>query len=232
MIEKFTSIQEVISKVYRDLSLEDESKWEDMIEWSAEALEQIGAYGQYVKKAVELEVDKYRAALPCDFHKLVGIEYQNEALRKLGGNFDTIYRTESQENLRSNSYHGYTINDAWLNFNFETGAINLAYIGIPTDKDGFPLIPDNISYKEAIQKYIVMKMRYPDFVMERINPNTWDRIVNDWNWYCSQARGKANMPDQDQYEKIKNMWNRLKPEMNQHRLFFNKLSNNEKITRA
>lgn len=233
MIEKFTSIQEIISKVYRDLSLEDESKWEDMIEWSAEALEQIGAFAQYVHKAEAIEVSSFRATLPCDLHKLLGIEYNGEALQKLTGNYDTANRTNDQEQLlKSTSFNGYTINGSWFNFNFESGTVNVAYIGIPTDSDGFPLIPDNISYKEAIEKYIVMKMRYPDFIMERINPNTWDTIKNDWHWYCSQARGKANMPNADQMEAIKNMWNRLKPMMNEHRLFFNKLGNTERITRA
>jgi hypothetical protein len=233
MIEKFTSIQEVIGKIYRDLDLQDESKWEDMVEWAAEALEQIGVRGQYVHKAVEIEVDNYRAALPCDLYKIVGIEYQGEALRKLTGNFDTIYRTDEQrDKLKSTSYHGYTVNDAWLNFNFEKGTINFAYIGVPVDKEGFPLIPDSISYKEAIEKYIVMKLHYPKFIMETINPNTWESMKNDWHWFCSQARGVGNMPNADTYESIKNMWNRLKPMMNEHRLFFNKLGNTERITRA
>jgi hypothetical protein len=233
MIEKYTSIQEVISKVYRDLALEDESRWEDMIEWSAEAMEQIGAYQQYVHKAVEEEVSNYRLALPCDFHKLVGIEFNGDNLKMLTGNYDTMHRTQEQiDRLKASSHYGYTINDAWLNFNFEKGDINLAYIAVKTDEDGFPMIPDNVSYKEAIEKYIVMKLNYPKFVMETINPNTWDRIVNDWHWFCSQARGKANMPNADQMETIKNMWNRLKPMMNEHRLFFNKLGNTERITRA
>jgi hypothetical protein len=245
MIEKFTSIKEVISKIYRDLALEDEDRWSDMVEWAAEALEQIGAFGQYVHKSVDIEVDNYRAALPCDFHKLIGVEYNNEALNKLTGNYDTIYRDERHLNNLSSgsnvtnstrwgnsSVNGYTINDAFLNFNFEKGTIGLAYIGIPTDNDGFPLIPDNISYKEAIEKYIVMKMMYPKFITETINQNTWESVKNDWHWYCSQSRGKANMPSLDEYESIKNMWNRLKPMMNEHRLFFNKLGNVERITRA
>jgi hypothetical protein len=233
MIEKFTSIREVIGKVYRDLSLEDESKWMDMVEWSAEALEQIGAYPQYVHKAVELEVEKFRLAIPCDFHKIIGMEHCGAALVKLTGNFDTAQRTDYQEErLRSRSARGYLMNEGWFNFNFEEGTVNLAYIAVPTDEEGFPLIPDNISFKEAIVKYIVMKLNYSKFVTDTINPNTWDRIVNDWHYYCSQARGKANMPTADQLESIKNMWNRLKPMMNEHRVMFNKLGNVERITRA
>ena len=38
MIDKYTSVREVIAKIYRDLHLEDESRWEDMIEWIGEAM--------------------------------------------------------------------------------------------------------------------------------------------------------------------------------------------------
>ena len=57
MIEKFVSIKNVISKVYRDLHLEDESRFQDMIEWSAEAMEQIGSFSQYEHKAETFEVN-------------------------------------------------------------------------------------------------------------------------------------------------------------------------------
>jgi hypothetical protein len=231
MIEKFSSVKETISKVYRDLRLQDEDRWMDMVEWSAEALEQIGAYMQYVSKTTELEVESYRAAIPCDMHKVQGMHVQMEALQYNAGTFDTAENAKENTNVRTTSHSGYTMNDAWFNFNFEKGKVKLSYIATPTDDEGFPMIPDNVSYKEAIEKYIVMKLRYADFVMEKINPNTWDRIVNDWHWYCAQARGKANMPNADKMESIKNSWNRLKPEMNQHRSHFANLSNRERITK-
>lgn len=231
MIEKFTSIKEIISKVYRDLSLQDESRWEDMVEWSAEALQQIGAYSQYINKAVEIEVESYRAALPCDLYKVVGMTHKTESLRYNSGTFDTVDRAKENRNLRTLSHSGYSMNNAFFNFNFEKGKIQLSYIAIPTDEDGFPLIPDNISYKEAIEKYIVMKLNYGKFVTDSINPTTWDRIVNDWHFYCAQARGKANMPNADKMESIKNMWNRLKPQMNEHKHQFSNLSNIERITK-
>ena len=239
MIEKFVSIKNVIAKVYRDLNLEDENRWEDMIEWSAEAMQQIGAFPQYIHKTEQLEINNRRASLPCDFHKVVGIQYRGRALQYLSGAYDTADHRNEKVDLTTHNHHGYTINAAYINLNFDPSEENssaprellMAYIAIPVDEDGFPSVPDDVSYTEAITKYIVMKLKYPEFVMGTINPNTWDRIVNDWHWYCSQARGKANMPNADKMESIKNMWNRLKPQMAEHSNFFRSLSNSERITR-
>jgi hypothetical protein len=231
MIEKYTSIKQTIAKVYRDLNLEDESRWTDMVEWGAEALEQIGAFPQYVQKNDILEVEAYRASIPCDLHKVMGLTKQREALRYNSGAFDQAQNAEDNTNIRTLSHGGYSMNDAYFNFNFEKGKVQIAYLAIPTDDEGFPMIPDNVSFREAIEKYIVMKLNYGRFITEQINLNTWNMIVNDWHHYCSQARGKANMPNMDQMESIKNMWNKLMPEMNEHKTQFSNISNTTKITR-
>ena len=54
MIYKFTSVKEVIARVYRDLNLQDTERWEDMIEWIADALDFIGAYQQTCHKKIRI----------------------------------------------------------------------------------------------------------------------------------------------------------------------------------
>jgi hypothetical protein len=227
-IETYISIKEVISKVYRDLNLQDESRWEDMIEWSAEALEQIGAYMQYVHKTQTLEVEDYRVALPCDFHKVVAIEHSGDHLRYLSGDFDTYYHTGDSKNLRSSSAYGYNINSAFINTNFKEGKIIFAYLAMPTDSEGFPLVPENVSYKEAVFWYILMKLFLGGFEHKIFS---YEQAEVRWHHYCSQARGKANMPNADGMESLKNQWNRLKPVMTNHNTFNTGLSDSERLTR-
>lgn len=227
-IENYISIKQVISKVYRDLNLQDEERWEDMIEWSAEALEQVGAYMQYVHKTDTIPVSGFRAKLPCDFHKIVALEYAGEHLRYLSGDYDTYYHQGDSKNLRSSSAYGYNINSAFINTNFDEGEMIIAYLAIPTDSEGFPLVPDNISYKEAIFWYILMKLLLGGYESKTFN---YESAETRWHHYCSQARGKANMPNADMMESLKNQWNRLKPVMNNHRSFNTGLSDNERLTR-
>jgi len=70
------SIERVISGVYRDLRPKTQLEENDLIEWAAEALEQIGAYTQYTEAVDYVEVVDYKALIPCGFHKLVRIAYK------------------------------------------------------------------------------------------------------------------------------------------------------------
>lgn len=233
MIENYTSVKTVISKVYRDLNLKDEDRIYDMIEWAAEALEQIGAYLQYTHKTVTLQVEGFRVGLPCDFHKIVAIEHGNRHLRYLSGDYDTYYHQNDSKNLRTSEVSGlgYTVNSAFINTNFEKGQIILSYLAIPVDSDEMPLIPDNVSYREAIFWYIVMKMFLGGHTHP--TPQIFNYIMAEqrWHHYCSQARGKANMPNADMIESIKNAWVRLKPVLNDHNSFNRNTGDSERLTR-
>ena len=67
---KNISCKTVIAKVYRDLNLQEEERWQDMIEWIAEALKFIGANAQLIDKPAEICVDGFRGALPCDIYAI------------------------------------------------------------------------------------------------------------------------------------------------------------------
>lgn len=228
MIYGYKSIKTLIAKVYRDLHITEESRWTSMIEWAAEALELIGVFYQYVPKTVDLEVVGKRVALPCDLHDIQQISFQGRPLVYGSGTFDTTDDCADCKENKTISQFVYTVNDSFINTNFD-GIICLSYTAVPLDEDGFPLIPDDISFSNAIEAYIVKMLYYPDLLRGTINPNLYDKLENDWNYKCMQARGKGNMPSLDQMESIKNSWLRIMPQINEHAFFFNDLSKQESI---
>jgi len=128
----------------------------------------------------------------------------------------------------TNTRAGYTINGGWFNFNFSTGLVSLSYLGLKVDCDGFPLIPDMASVKEALTKYVIMKFHYSKYILGQINPQIYDKMENDWQWFCSQARGEMNMPTLDKMESIKNNWLRLKPMVSQESFGFTDIGVNSR----
>jgi len=110
----------------------------------------------------------------------------------------------------------YLITPSYIKTNQETGYIMLAYQAIPTDDEGFPLIPDHVSFMEAIYWYITMKILYPQWKNGRIRDAVYYDARRSWNYYCKQAYGNALMPNKDQMESIKNTWLRIIPEINEH----------------
>ena len=92
------------------------------------------------------------------------------------------------------------------------------------------MIPDEVSYIEAIKRYIVYKLKYSEFIQGIINPQVFAKIEDDWHWYCKQARGKANMPDTvDKLENIKQQWSRLIPKVNRYYGYFGNLAAREHL---
>lgn len=93
IVNKFSSIKEVIEGVYRDIGSQEELPFEDMLYWSYEVLELIGNPIQYIKKITgnesdpNLEITNYRAKLPCDFHKLIAISVEGLPARYSGNTF-------------------------------------------------------------------------------------------------------------------------------------------------
>ena len=303
MVYKYCSVRRVIAKVFSDFDLkEGDHRISDMIEWSGEALEKIGAFPQFINKVTGkdgnpiLVLENYQCKLPSDFHKLIQVAYSTSELgpfysmRYATGNmeygsalnealtepyddlaegvsesdlvnlamdlYDLTYlaaleKINNESNIRSlletlvkkesitsgNSSSDtsdliYVVVNNYLKTNVKSGYLLMAYQAIPVDIDGYPLIPDDQSFLEAIYWYIAMKLLYPMWRDGRVRDAIYYDAKRSWNYYCKQAYGNAMMPNQDQLESIKNSWLRLIPEINNHSNFFSLSGEQELIYNA
>jgi hypothetical protein len=126
----------------------------------------------------------------------------------------------------------YLIKPGYIKTNVPNGFIMLAYQAVPTDHDGYPMIPDNASYIEAIYWYIVTKLLYPQWANGQVRDAVYYDARRSWNFYCKQAYGNALMPNKDQMESIKNVWLRLVPEINEHESAYSTLGQRQVINPA
>lgn len=101
----------------------------------------------------------------------------------------------------------YILNPDYIHASFETGFLFISYMAYPLDSNGFPLIPDDISYKEAAFWYIMKKLMMRGWQ----HPAGLDYGYAEamWQKYCTQARNAANMPDIGQYEQFTRVWRNL-----------------------
>jgi len=102
-----------------------------------------------------------------------------------------------------------------INFNkittsFRYGVISIQYLAMPTDDRGFPLVPDDVSFRDALFWKCAMHicMLNPSLIK---NPQlrNYEACESRWLKYCAQARASANMPDLEMLERLKNNWLRL-----------------------
>ena len=162
---KYTSVQEIIGKVYRDMGMADQINFADAVEWAGEAIEFIGAPFHLKDKIVRIPIVNYRAELPLDLHYIVTSRgYPTDCIEEEPcEEVDTShyramrYSTDSYHHWYcSNKSFGdqhcasdltYKINDNFIFTSYETGFVLIAYKGIPVDNDGFPQIPDDPKFK-------------------------------------------------------------------------------------
>lgn len=113
----------------------------------------------------------------------------------------------------------YTIKPGYICTSMRSGYLKISYDAHYVDSDGYLMVPDNISYIEAIYWYIVKKLKYPEYLAGRLNRETYYDIQRSWNYYCKQAYGESLMPNGDEMEAISNEWNKMIPEINSNMEF-------------
>lgn len=238
------SLKNIISKVYRDLDINEEYDVINIVEWGVEALRFINAFEQYEIKKECLKINNCRAELPCDFVALLSVEHNGIQLDRGSNNkiFDTTrgnyttkpysYNLSQMDSLPLKLGKLYTLGDkdnfivenGWIKTSFEKGDVNIEYNSVPTDEDGIPLIPDDESYRAAITWYINMKYFYTKAIKEDRYRWFYQDAEVKWNKYCNQSGAKAMMPDIFTLENIKRNYISLLPSTSSYKVNFNDLN--------
>lgn len=124
----------------------------------------------------------------------------------------------------------YFVESDRIKTSFDAGEVCIAYKAFPTDADCYPLVPDSISYKEAMFWYIFKKMLLRG--MQPKNGFNYMTANQQWQYYCTQARNEAVFPDIPQMESFMNQWVRLLPNINRSEEQFENLGTREDIYRG
>ena len=208
MVYSYTSAKQVIAKVLADNdSQEATHRIPDMVEWIGEALEKIGAFPTLAtnvtgKEGIPLlEVTNYQVQLPTGLHGIIQASYTptGEApfypMRAATGSYDSNRGTTIEDGLGGYTTEEEVSNETafdrdltyvttlnYMKLNVYEGYVLLAYTSIPVDDDGFPLVPDDISFLDALYWYINMKLIYPKWVEGRIRDAVYFDARSSWNY--------------------------------------------------
>ena len=144
--------------------------------------------------------------------------------------FHASMHCEGCVNELSQYKDSYVVENDYLKTSFQTGKLCLSYTAFPTDHDCYPMVPADISFKEAMFWYIYKKLLL-------FNPNIrkngidYNYAEQQWKYYCTQARNAANYPDIDRMASFMDQWVRLIPNLNRHDTFFEDLNTRENLSR-
>jgi hypothetical protein len=202
-------------------------------------------YGKVINTSESLDVVYPESALITLAQTLYDLDYE-AALVKI--NSEPITRSNlngllvsmtsqvsaraTDSNLNTTTDYTYLITSNYIKTNVATGYVMMAYQAIPTDNSGYPLVPDDVDFLEAIYWYITMKLLYPQWKQGSVRDQVYYDARRSWNYNCKKAYGNAIMPNVDQLESIKNSWNRLVPELNEWSSGFSTLGERQLIYNA
>jgi hypothetical protein len=108
--------------------------------------------------------------------------------------------------INPEAQYEYKVNDGYIYTNFETGYIEAVYTGFVTDVHGFPMIPDDQRFIEAVRWSLIEHIDYKKWRVSEITDKVYYNSQKERDWYVASARNKANTPTIGEMEKMKNMF--------------------------
>lgn len=203
------------------------------------------------------KIENYQVALPDNLHSLGNVAYgvaengpwgpmrmttgsfkmkpdvYDKATPPDGGNdsdYPILAKNEFDPNATNyTNDNQYFIKPGYIVTNRKEGWLKLSWTSQPVDSCGYPMIPDLASYFEAIYWYIVMKLKYPEYLSGRLAQHIYYDARRSWNFYRQQAYAEALMPNEDQLISIKNNWLKLVPEINEENTFYSTIGKQQQI---
>lgn len=211
-IYKNISSKYIIAKLYRDIGLDDSNYILDFIEWFGEALNFIGSSSQFVQIEEELEVEDHKAVIPTNFIVLQQLMHkENDCWNLICYNPSTFKGVEENcPNRNIRAKESFSLNPNYILTSFEEGTIKISYKSFPVDEEGFPLVPDNQYFKEALFWYCYRQMILRGHA-PKVEGLSYEYADHKWKFYCSGARNKANYPDISGYQRFREVWVGLLP---------------------
>lgn len=228
----YISIKQVVDDLYDHPMLQD-IPFERIINHAVHFIKIVGIPNSFIEKTAILEIQDYRAALPCDFLKMNQVRTYAE-----NDDHPAYFRyadnTFHMSDIKPYHHIGeidltYKIQNSCIITSIKEGAIEISYQAIRVDSEGYPMVPENSSYIEALELYIKKKVFTVLFDQGKLNSAILQNVQQEYAFKVGQAQTSLIMPTIDQMESITGMMNQLIARTNEHKKGFMTLGSREYI---
>lgn len=225
---RYISIKEILDNILDHPMLKDVS-FERAVNHTINFIRIVGCPRIFEEKTATVEIEDYRGVIPYDFNDIIQVRMYNcnndnyKVFRYSTDNF------HMSENKKESFDLTYKIQGNIIFTSIKNGTIEIAYNSFAVDSDGYPLIPDNSSFINALELYIKKKYFTILFDTGKITPAVYNQVCQDYAWAVGQAQSDLIRPSLDQLESFTNSWNTLIQRTNSHSNGFRYNSVKEKI---
>lgn len=212
----------------RDLTLEA------IVKHTVDFMRKFGSHFIFTDKFATVKAKDYRATLPCDFYRVIQVkDHKNgHCLRHATS---TFHADRANESLPERATHiaqddtdpSYKIQGNTIFTSSPDIEMRIAYRAIETDKDGYPLLPDNSVFTNALEAYIKLKRFTMLFDMAQIPLNVFQQAQQDYAWAAGQCHVEGDRLTLDQMQSLSNSLNTLLSRPSEQRNAFETLGAQE-----
>lgn len=225
---KTTSLGNVLWKVMRS-PLALDLTYDQAAEFALEFIGLMGAPLLYSDSISKIEINNFKGRIPDNMVNVRGVRYlgcdgcsQGIAMRYAT---DTFHGSSDE----SFSEFTYTLQSCVITTSFKKGFVEMSYKSINVDKDGYPLIPDDDSFKMGLEYYILDRYIEPLWMMGKIQDKVFNYIKQERHWYLAQAETIFKLQGIDHLESMMNGLNRILINTQAHDNFYKNFGEKERI---
>lgn len=218
MAEAYTNIRLILDKLLRHPLMQDLTL-ETAVDYTVDFMRIVGVPNMFMEKIEVLEINKYRAMLPCDYYQMIQVRKSKGASFRYSS--DTFHLSENKEsNDRSLADLTYKVQGNVIYTSIENGEIEISYLSIATDDEGYPLLPDNSSFTRALELYIKKQWFTILFDLGKIQSAVFNQVLQDYAWAVGDCQTEFNRLTIDKAESFYNSWRTLILRDTEHRTGF------------
>jgi len=222
---KYTTIRTVIENIQRDLGNDYELNIYDIAEWTWKAMDSIGARIAMEEKIAKIEIEENVGELPFDFKSIISIR-PTDSQQSLVYSSD-VFLKDNIDNDKEYEYalgvNTYKIDNKYIFTDFSDGELTMAYNAIRLDDEGFPLVPDETRYLDAVEAYIRFKLDFIGYRRGTITRAMYKESERHWFYTCKSAFNKMVVPNYDKAEALKKQINNMLGDKGSHNRGFRTL---------
>lgn len=227
MAELYTNIRLILDKLLRHPLMQDVTL-EQVVDMTVSFMRIVGVPTIFIEKTEILQIEKYRAMLPCDYCQMIQV-------RKIEGptfrySSDSFHLSEYKDTC-NNEFADltYKIQGNIIYTSIESGEIEIAYEAIATDSEGFPLLPDNSSFIRALELYIKKQWFTILFDLGKINIAVLQNVQQEYAWAVGDCQTEFNRLSIDKAESFYNSWRTLLLRDTEHKTGFKNNGTKERL---
>ena len=206
---EYISIKQILDNLMDNPLLQDLTL-ERAVNYAVRFIQKVGMPAIFLEKTAKIEIDNYRGKLPCDFYEMIQVRVAGEHNKVMQKMFR--YSTDSfhMSPTKTMDYDlTYKLQGNCIFTSLKEGTVEISYRAFNTDNDGFPLIPNNGSFEEALELFIKMKQFTVQFELGKIPQQVLQHAEQQYAWAVRQAQSDLVRPSIDQLQSFTNSWNTL-----------------------